>query len=299
MKNVVDIQSTKQDTMVLTKQGVVHIICDGKAEKKTLKFPASAVQISAGIEHGAILLSNGALYIWGGFENPGFIFRNEYTPTPILPNEFIVEIASGRDHVIALNNKNQIFSLGCGAHGQLGRIPKRSAVDGGRRGPKLLLHPSRVHVPYKHQPDKIWATHNATFYRDAHSGSIFGCGNNSNQNLRPAQSIHEAQDFIYKPVLTMFKKMQEIGEDLALTEDNDVMALKMGGGGGSWNKFPVVGISHIYYGHEETFLFNGQDGEVNEWLGNRLDPLDVMKGDRAAHVMQVNVVNDKIFLLIA
>ena len=57
----------------------------------------------------------------------------------------MAKISSGSDHVALLTTAGELYTLGCGEQGQLGRVGERFTARGGRRGIALLLEPDRVH----------------------------------------------------------------------------------------------------------------------------------------------------------
>lgn len=305
LKEVVSIKSTAKNTIVLNKRGCVFVISGAAAEEsvKEFKFPSKAIQISAGIEHGACLLDDGRAYVWGSFENPGYRFKDECVPVQILSTEHIIEIASGRDHLLLLNSNGIIFSLGCAEQGQLGRVPKRSAYDGGRRGVKLLLQPDHVHTNKKHVVDKIWATRRGTFYRDKQTGLIFGCGDNAKQKVAPHFAKDQQQEQLYKPVQTDFKHLKDVTDSLVLTEQGDLLSpvtIKNDGSIGKWRAVAFEDATELFAGHQDTNLIDGT-GDLFAWTSNRLAPIEVVSkaNQKRARVLDVSRVKDKIFLVIA
>lgn len=139
LENAADIQATADDLSILDDSGVVFLFITKANVLRELSFPGKVVKITAGVEHSACLLEDGQVFIWGSFENPGYMFRDPYVPVRIMREHTIVDIASGRDHFVALNNVGEVLTMGCGAEGQLGRLSARVAVDGGRKGNKLIV----------------------------------------------------------------------------------------------------------------------------------------------------------------
>lgn len=43
-------------------------------------------------------------------------------------------LATGNDHLVMLTNDGDLYTLGCGEQGQLGRVPELFANRGGRQG---------------------------------------------------------------------------------------------------------------------------------------------------------------------
>lgn len=96
--------------------------------------------ISAGDSHSAALLQDGRVYAWGSFRdasgNMGLVKVGtiEKTPIEVLPDIFSTKIASGADHLVILTKKGQIYTLGCGQQGQLGRLANRETCRERRQG---------------------------------------------------------------------------------------------------------------------------------------------------------------------
>lgn len=106
---------------------------------------------------------------------------NMRLPIELLPGIKLVDVASGVDHLVMLTSNGQIYTMGCGEQGQLGRVSLRTASGESRRGKVDLLQPALVNV-HKLKPDAIWATAYCTFFRDHNTSAIYGFGlNNYNQ----------------------------------------------------------------------------------------------------------------------
>lgn len=296
--NVVDIKSTETDVVVLTKAGKVIVLVEGKSPKE-LVLPGKAVQISGGCEHAACLLETGQVYVWGSFENPGFMFREPYVPMRVLRDQKIVQISSGRDHLVALTNDGHVFTMGCGAQGQLGRIGERSSMDGGRRGPKLLLAPDRLHMNYRHRAAQIWATRCGTFYRDWRTGSIFGCGDNRSQNVAPAKKTDQMREFIFKPVLTTFKDVQAVGDQMTLTEDGHLLTCTQDKDNlFQWRSLDVTTVTSVLHGPTNSHFIDS-DGDVFEWTPNGIVPVYIATENKSAPAINICRTEQMTFLLIA
>lgn len=312
MKNVADVKATSEDIIVLKKPGKVFVLTpdlEGDGEEfnvRELKLPSKVVQIAAGIEHAACLLDDGRVFMWGSFENPGYMFKEQFIPVEILKTERIVQIASGRDHFLALNDRGHIYSMGSGFYGQLGRVTARSATGEGRRGVKVLFQPSRVHVHNKHIADRIWATQFGSFYRDFRTGAIFGCGKNTNQEVAPAKAADMKQTFIYKPVLSKFHAMTDMGHELVLTEFGAVFARplveEIAEDPKEWKSVKQAKhITSIQHDHGNTFLYDTHGGAF-AWtrLGNRLTPVvPVDEFNDPVKIHRVLKMRNKYFFLIA
>ena len=83
------------------------------------------VQVEAGHCHTAALTREGEVYTFGG-GNMGQcghgVLKEEYTPRRVdaLHGKHIVQIATGREHTLALTDTGEVFAFGCNFNGQLG-----------------------------------------------------------------------------------------------------------------------------------------------------------------------------------
>ena len=85
---------------------------------------------TAGDSHCMVLLSSGEVWGWGAYRNSsgvlGFTVSSKIQKVPLkieIPTSArIIEIASGSDHVLALNAGGEVFSWGCSEKGRLGRL---------------------------------------------------------------------------------------------------------------------------------------------------------------------------------
>lgn len=88
---------------------------------------AKIVQLVATDNLSAILLSDGSVYAWGTFRcNEGILgFSKECEiqarPMKVKSVENVVQIAGGKDHILALDKKGIVYAWGNGQHFQLGR----------------------------------------------------------------------------------------------------------------------------------------------------------------------------------
>nr|XP_046256158.1 regulator of chromosome condensation [Scatophagus argus] len=115
----------------------------------------NVVQVSAGDSHTAALTDDGTVYIWGAFrDNNGVIgllepMKTSNIPVKVPVMEPVVKIASGNDHLVLLTLEGNLYSLGTGEQGQLGRVPELFSNRGGRKGLDRLLVPQIVTVKGK------------------------------------------------------------------------------------------------------------------------------------------------------
>lgn len=88
---------------------------------------ASIVQLVATDNLSAVLLSDGSVYAWGTFRcNEGILGFSKETNIQDVPKKLenvknIVQIAGGKDHILALDKKGIVYAWGNGQHYQLGR----------------------------------------------------------------------------------------------------------------------------------------------------------------------------------
>merc|ERR1712035_69131 len=86
------------------------------------------ILVSAGDSHTAALTDDGTVYIWGAFrDNTGVIGLLEPMTTSNVPIKIdmpkpVVKIASGNDHLVLVTVDGDLYSLGNGEQGQLGRV---------------------------------------------------------------------------------------------------------------------------------------------------------------------------------
>lgn len=91
------------------------------------KIEASVVQIAATDNLSALLYSNGDVYAWGTFRcNEGMLgfsktSRTQETPYKLAGLKNIVQLAAGKDHMLALDSKGIVYAWGNGQQFQLGR----------------------------------------------------------------------------------------------------------------------------------------------------------------------------------
>ncbi|XP_063054194.1 regulator of chromosome condensation [Engraulis encrasicolus] len=111
----------------------------------------TVVQVSAGDSHTAALTQHGDVYVWGSFrDNNGVIgllepMKKSDVPVKMPIDVPMVKIASGSDHLVMLSQSGEVYTLGCGEQGQLGRVAECFANRGGRMGLLRLLSPQLVH----------------------------------------------------------------------------------------------------------------------------------------------------------
>ncbi|PNI20537.1 RCC1 isoform 9, partial [Pan troglodytes] len=143
-----------------------------------VELQEKVVQVSAGDSHTAALTDDGRVFLWGSFrhclfhtsqrlgwgkevwrqglshlrvskDNNGVIgllepMKKSMVPVQVQLDVPVVKVASGNDHLVMLTADGDLYTLGCGEQGQLGRVPELFANRGGRQGLERLLVPKCV-----------------------------------------------------------------------------------------------------------------------------------------------------------
>jgi len=117
-----------------------------------VKFPddaATVIQISAGDSHSAALTEDGKVFFWGGWRDNSGIMTDKYVTPRLIPSVVqISKICSGCHHILFLATDGQVFSMGCGENGQLGRLSERFATRNSRNWQTSLMTPAPVPLKY-------------------------------------------------------------------------------------------------------------------------------------------------------
>lgn len=141
VKNAVLVRAGGMHVVALDRDGVVYTFgCNDEGalgrttaeseeefEPAKVTLPAAGVQITAGDSHSGCLLKDGRVFIWGTFRNShgsiGLTMAGkQILPIEALPEKRCVAIASGADHILMLTSNGELYSVGSGEQGQLGRI---------------------------------------------------------------------------------------------------------------------------------------------------------------------------------
>jgi len=239
----VDIVAAGMHTICLNKDGEVFTFgCNDEGalgrtveEEEEAFLPGKVdicgrvVQISGGDSHSAALTEDGVVFAWGTFrDSSGPIGLTkagiQQTPIRILPDIAIKKIGSGADHIAMLSIDGNIYSVGNGEQGQLGRVNEKFSQRGGRRGLDMLLKPEKLHLKKKFSD--VWAGSYNTLAL-ASTGEMLVMGLNNYNQL----GIDHGLTFFMPTVSPSFtaKKWQQISlgqhHALALDDQGKVYAI--------------------------------------------------------------------------
>jgi len=143
------------------------------------------VMLSAGDSHTAVLTEEGSVWAWGTFRDSsgpiGLVkqMQLQKIPIKILEGVEITKICSGSDHLVMLGREGQLWTMGNGEQGQLGRVAEIFAHRGGRRGLKALLKPEQVRVKSRMGTFKdVWAgSYNTVARTESNQVVVMGLNN--------------------------------------------------------------------------------------------------------------------------
>ena len=147
-ESVIQVACGKFHSLALTQESVVYAWgCNEQGQLGTENRDNSCVcpnpvvalhslfiaQISAGASHSFALTSSGSLFSWGRntFGQLGLgDTTNRNTPALVesLQNKFVVSVAGGEEHSLALTQEGSVFSFGCDVYGQLGHDSKHNQL---------------------------------------------------------------------------------------------------------------------------------------------------------------------------
>ncbi|EGW29988.1 pheromone response pathway [Spathaspora passalidarum NRRL Y-27907] len=196
---------------------------------ENLPHDSQIVQVAATDNLSAVLFANGDVYAWGCFRcNEGLLgfLRDEIkiqkTPLKIKELKNIVQLAAGKDHLLALDSKGIVYAWGNGQQFQLGRRI-------------LERHRYRALEPQQFGLYNIRYIASGDFHCFAidHNDKVYAWGLNQYGQCALTDSKGRLEDgsIISKPTLIpelSYKGIKEIvaGEhhSLALTADGDVYA---------------------------------------------------------------------------
>lgn len=170
-----------------------------------IKLPAGIVftQVAASDNGGHAVTDDGFVYGWGSFKNgegkhvfsydkktnSTLEFQSTLTKIDGLKN--IKKIATGANHVLALDTKGNVFAWGFSDQGECGRRPIE-------RRPWNTLTPTPVALPKGNKIIDIFAAGFNSFALDR-NGKVFAWGANSSAQAGIARNAGEQEAVIYKP----------------------------------------------------------------------------------------------------
>lgn len=205
IEDAVDVVAGGMHTVVLDKEGSVWTfgcndegglgrIVDEEEEcflPGKVSLPSKVVQLSAGDSHTAALTEEGEVFGWGTYrDSSGPIGFSEFgkivfTPVRLLPGVTVVKIASGTDHLVMLTEEGELYTVGNGEQGQLGRVAEKWAHRGGRIGMTTLLKPGQVRThPRSLKVTDVWAgSYNTVALTNRGQVLVMGLNNYSQMGL--------------------------------------------------------------------------------------------------------------------
>ncbi|XP_063091962.1 regulator of chromosome condensation isoform X1 [Cavia porcellus] len=141
-------------------------------------IPEEVVQAEAGGMHTVCLSKSGQ-------DNNGVIgllepMKKSMVPVQVELDVPVVKVASGNDHLVMLTVDGDLYTLGCGEQGQLGRVPELFANRGGRKGlerllvPKCVMLKSRGSRGYVRFQDAFCGAYFT--FAISHEGHVYGFG---------------------------------------------------------------------------------------------------------------------------
>ncbi|KAI3406463.2 hypothetical protein KGF56_000595 [Candida oxycetoniae] len=194
-----------------------------------LNVDHSIVQLAATDNLSAVLLSNGDVYAWGCFRcNEGMLgflrseIKMQRTPLKIDLFKNIVQIAAGKDHLLALDSKGIVFAWGNGQQFQLGRrILERHRYKN--------LEPQQFGL----YDIKYVASGDFHCFAIDHNDNVFAWGLNQFGQCALTGANGELEDGSVLTKPTLIPELSNLGihqiaagehHTLALTKDGDVLA---------------------------------------------------------------------------
>ncbi|KAI2796975.1 Regulator of chromosome condensation [Blomia tropicalis] len=156
---------------------------------------SKVIKISAGDIHAAALDEDGNVFIWGNLKdesNKIGLFsddqknHSDYLPTSLprkidLNGKKVVDIASGNHHFIMLTDDNQVYSMGEGSKGQLGRI-EVADLNSIASNRDLFIKPAPVKFSETVNIDRIFASQWCS-YALTDDGKLYAWGLNNYYQL--------------------------------------------------------------------------------------------------------------------
>ncbi|WP_157774833.1 RCC1-like domain-containing protein [Melittangium boletus] len=154
---------------------------DGTTEDRHYPVPVQGltdiIRVIGGSQHSAALRADGTVWVWGrnGYGNLGngaADADSHPVPTQVPGLANVVDLAGGRDHLLALHQDGTVSAWGLNASGQLG--------DGQGGKDSQRASPAPVHVLT--DATAVHAQANMSFAR-RQDGSVWGWGQNFNGQL--------------------------------------------------------------------------------------------------------------------
>ncbi|RWS10789.1 Regulator of chromosome condensation-like protein [Dinothrombium tinctorium] len=187
---------------------------ESEAKPVRVPLPVTVVKVTAGDSHTAALTNLGCVYYMGNFRDQNgrigltpVSVDSVLEPTPIAFDITFVDIASGCNHMLLLSEKGEVYTIGVGDQGQLGRLPE-SECKFEKSKAENFLKPHKIIVDKTEVFDKVWAGSYTSFARTT-SGKIYVWGLNNFCQLGLRSSSAETSSFEYFPrVLPSFTRSQ-------------------------------------------------------------------------------------------
>lgn len=128
-----------------------------------------------------------------------------FHPIEIKLTNKIIDIASGENHVLLLDDSGCVYSFGVAEQGRLGRI-EESSMEFKKDNPEQYLTPHPVQFPSKDLKfDKIWARNWSSFARST-TGEIYAWGVNNYSQLGFKTEISSDTDCPVKGIFIPYPK---------------------------------------------------------------------------------------------
>ena len=218
-------------------------------------------KVAAGDSITMVLTSTGLVYGCGTFRgNDGVLgFSKEVesqetlAPVPRLRN--IKDLVCGTNHVLALDNKGNVFAFGAGQQNQLGRrVIERNSLN--------ALTPSELALPR----NKITSIASGSYHSFAldKTGDVWAWGANSFGQTGIPEDVGNDNAAVIKPQLVDALKGKEVSQlaggihhSLAATKDGNVLA---------WGRCDGAQMGMEPDDVPEDNFFHEEDGTVNKRL---------------------------------
>ncbi|KZV75873.1 RCC1/BLIP-II protein [Peniophora sp. CONT] len=178
-----------------------------------------AVSIAAGDSISAAISNTGELRVWGSFRaNEGALgfatgMHAQFVPAHVLPNEKIVQVATGNNHLLVLTSAGHIYSWGAGEQGQLGRrVVERRKING--------TNPERVVLGSRGRRAVLIGAGNMHSFAVDEAGDVWGWGlNGAGQTGTGARGAGtDAEAVVQNPLRVPGLSTEELGNDARVVE---------------------------------------------------------------------------------